>query len=208
MRVSVEVQDFDRGMRDLLERLKHGADHVDIGVLADEGEEMVKIAAANEYGAHIKHPGGTSYGYLTPEDANNGRVRFLPAGGGYITLGVTGPHDITIPMRSFIRSTMDANAQKYLEVAQRLMKKIIDRTMTRFQALALMGLRIQRDIQRTIDKTHTPPNAPSTIRRKGSSHPLIDTGNLRASIRYSVGLPDDSEGNDGGHAVQEKEAAA
>lgn len=31
-----------------------------------------------------------------------------------------------------------------------------------------------------------PPNAPSTIRAKGSSHPLIDTGQLRRSITYVV----------------------
>lgn len=30
------------------------------------------------------------------------------------------------------------------------------------------------------------PNAPSTIRRKGSSQPLIDTGSLRAAITYVV----------------------
>jgi hypothetical protein len=32
----------------------------------------------------------------------------------------------------------------------------------------------------------TPPNAPSTIKKKGSSNPLIDTGALRASIGYEV----------------------
>lgn len=31
-----------------------------------------------------------------------------------------------------------------------------------------------------------PPNAPSTIRRKGSDRPLIDTGQLRRSITYVV----------------------
>lgn len=30
------------------------------------------------------------------------------------------------------------------------------------------------------------PNAPATIARKGSSKPLIDTGNLRASFTYQV----------------------
>lgn len=31
-----------------------------------------------------------------------------------------------------------------------------------------------------------PPNAPSTVERKGSDRPLIDTGNLRNSITYVV----------------------
>jgi hypothetical protein len=35
-------------------------------------------------------------------------------------------------------------------------------------------------------KNGWPPNAPSTIRRKGSSRPLILTGELRKSITYVV----------------------
>lgn len=33
---------------------------------------------------------------------------------------------------------------------------------------------------------HLAPNAPSTIRRKGSSTPLVDTGSLLGSITYAV----------------------
>lgn len=36
------------------------------------------------------------------------------------------------------------------------------------------------------DGTHLAPNAPSTIARKGSSTPLIDTGALLNSITYEV----------------------
>lgn len=36
----------------------------------------------------------------------------------------------------------------------------------------------------TNPKNHWAPNAPSTIKRKGSSQPLIDTGDLRKSISY------------------------
>ena len=30
------------------------------------------------------------------------------------------------------------------------------------------------------------PNSPATIKRKGSSRPLIDTGHLRQSVRYRI----------------------
>jgi len=38
----------------------------------------------------------------------------------------------------------------------------------------------------TNSKNHWAPNAPSTIRRKGSSRPLIDTGALRQAITSIV----------------------
>jgi hypothetical protein len=38
----------------------------------------------------------------------------------------------------------------------------------------------------TNGKNHWAPNAPSTIRRKGSSRPLIDTGSMRQAITFVV----------------------
>ena len=49
-----------------------------------------------------------------------------------------------------------------------------------------LGLRIQRDVQRTIRNLSDPPNSPITIHNKKSSNPLIDTGRLRQSVTYKV----------------------
>lgn len=44
----------------------------------------------------------------------------------------------------------------------------------------------RRGVVKQIDKTLTPPNSPRTIARKGSSHPLIDTGLMRQSVTYKI----------------------
>lgn len=41
-------------------------------------------------------------------------------------------------------------------------------------------------VQKEIDEGGFAPNAPSTVARKGSSHPLIDTGLMRQSVHYQV----------------------
>lgn len=41
-------------------------------------------------------------------------------------------------------------------------------------------------VKKQIRDTLSPPNSPMTIARKGSSHPLIDTGNMRNSINYKL----------------------
>lgn len=172
---------------------ENDADHVDIGVHADEGAELVKIASAHEFGANISHPGGTEYGYATSDEAKKHQVRFLKKGQGYLVLGVTRPHQIVIPMRSYIRSTMDENAEKYHQLGSGLFKRILDGNLNKFLALSLIGQCIESDIKRKITTLRDPPLKPATIqrRKKRSDNPLVNTGHLRASIRYVVKSKDD-----------------
>lgn len=46
--------------------------------------------------------------------------------------------------------------------------------------------RAKNDLQDAIVAWNTPPNAPSTIKRKKSSNPLIDTGFLKGSATYVI----------------------
>jgi len=180
------IKDIDKGMKATMRRIFDKAEHVDIGLQSDEEETLLKIAAAHEFGAEIDHPGGTPYGYKTEKDAQAGRVRFLKRGEGYMVLGETQPHVITIPERSFIRSTVDENEEKYFKSAQSIMGKIIDGQLDKFQALSLLGQLVEGDIKSQIINLDSPPNSAATIRKKGSDNPLVDTGLMGGSIRYAV----------------------
>jgi hypothetical protein len=90
------------------------------------------------------------------------------------------------PERSFIRSTWDENVRKYSKLAEQLILLMYLKQQDVISSLNILGLKIESDIKRKITTLRVPPNAPSTIRRKKSSNPLIDTGQLRASIRYLV----------------------
>lgn len=54
------------------------------------------------------------------------------------------------------------------------------------EAIERAALLAVRGVQKQIDETLSPPNSKETIARKGSSHPLIDTGNMRQSISYKL----------------------
>lgn len=183
------IKDVDLGMAGLLrefQSIKDNANHVDIGIQSDESEQLIIIAAANEFGAEINHPGGTSYGYRTKKDASSGKVSFLKRGKGYMEIGVTKPHKIIIPARSYIRSTVDENEDKYFKDSESLSKQMLDQKIDKHQALTLMGQTIEADIKNKIISVKEPPNAPSTIRKKGSANPLVNKGLLGQSIRYAV----------------------
>jgi hypothetical protein len=91
-----------------------------------------------------------------------------------------------VPERSFIRAYFDENAEALQKMSARLMASLIDGKRTRDQCLELLGLRMVAEIQKRIAAGISPPNAQSTIDRKKSSTPLVDTGQLRSSISYRV----------------------
>ncbi len=92
-----------------------------------------------------------------------------------------------IPSRSFLRSTFDEN-DGFRSVTNQIAQGLYSLEMTADQALNTLGMVAQAKVQRKITKGGTPytPNAPATIRQKGSSKPLIDTGRMRQSITYEV----------------------
>ncbi len=91
-----------------------------------------------------------------------------------------------IPQRSFIRATVDANAQKYAFLITRLARAVYRGKRTVKEALTALGIAVQGDIRRRISNGIAPPNAARTVARKKSSKPLIDTGQLRGGITFQV----------------------
>lgn len=91
-----------------------------------------------------------------------------------------------VPQRSFLRSTLDENQGKYGKMVVKGLIKIIDGEMSTGRLFGLIGARIVGDVQKKIASGIRPPNHPYTIAQKGSSKPLIDTGQLRQSIDWQT----------------------
>lgn len=89
-----------------------------------------------------------------------------------------------IPERPFIRNWFDSNLSKIKKEAEKLFKRVIDGKLSPEKALSILGEWAKGEIQKSITNLKTPVNAPSTISKKGSTNPLIDTGIMRSSIRH------------------------
>ncbi|MFC1012992.1 hypothetical protein ACFGW2_03805 [Pasteurella multocida] len=83
-----------------------------------------------------------------------------------------------IPERPFLRQTLNDNQEKYISMFVNLFKKGVEPEKI-YEQLALIA---QADVQENIVRGNWVPNNAKTIKRKGSSKPLIDTGRLRQSI--------------------------
>lgn len=87
-----------------------------------------------------------------------------------------------IPMRPFIRNAIAKNTQKWGDSV----KTALISTNDSEKSLKMLGEIMRGDIVLSLTNLNTPPNAPATIKQKGSSNPLIDTGLLRNSISWEL----------------------
>lgn len=91
-----------------------------------------------------------------------------------------------IPERPFLANAMRDKADDYREAMKAEAKRILDGERTPRQAMSRLGIAAQGDVQVEITDLRDPPNAQATINRKGSSNPLIDSGEMRAAVTYRV----------------------
>lgn len=87
------------------------------------------------------------------------------------------------PQRSFIRSWFDESVVENRELILSQLKLVAENKLTLENALERIALKCESSVKKRIARRIPPPLSPVTIARKGSSVPLIDTGQLRASIR-------------------------
>jgi hypothetical protein len=89
----------------------------------------------------------------------------------------------TIPQRSFIRAWYDEDKDFIAATLQKQMGLVVAGKITSEVASERIALAFEGRVKQRISRGIPPPNAPSTIAAKGSSKPLIDTGQLRAAVR-------------------------
>jgi hypothetical protein len=90
------------------------------------------------------------------------------------------------PERAWMRTSIKVNVQKYRRLNKHNLKQIQKKSMTVDVALKVLGQAARDDMIASIETWQTPPNAPSTIARKGSASVLEDTGVMKQSVTYEV----------------------
>ncbi len=88
-----------------------------------------------------------------------------------------------VPQRSFIRGWFDESQAEIADLRRSQLVLSAAGKLTVEQALERVALKCEASVKRRIRNRIPPPLAPETIARKGSSVPLISTGQLRNSIR-------------------------
>lgn len=90
----------------------------------------------------------------------------------------------TIPERPFMKQAFDINRGRIENLQSRLNSAVLLGKISIEKALFLVGEEHQKHIQKRIKDLTQPQNKPSTIKKKGSSNPLIDTAQMMQSVRH------------------------
>lgn len=91
-----------------------------------------------------------------------------------------------IPERSFMRASLQLNKGKYGSYLLAQMKQLLLFKTTPTKIKETLGMQAKADIQSYMVNGKFTPLKQATIRRKKSSKPLIDTGQLRQSVTYRI----------------------
>jgi hypothetical protein len=89
-----------------------------------------------------------------------------------------------IPERSFLRSTIAANRDKYKKEFEKAYLEAIRGGMNLRASAAFIGNVARDDIKQKIKDIKEPKNRASTVAKKGFDDPLIETRKLWASVKW------------------------
>jgi hypothetical protein len=90
----------------------------------------------------------------------------------------------SIPARPFMANAFEKNKQNLYDIAKKQYAKVLDNQEDPKRALGLIGAWYQAKVQLEIRNGSFAPLSLATIAAKGSSKPLIDTGQMINSIRH------------------------
>ena len=90
--------------------------------------------------------------------------------------------------RPFMRNAFQKAFPRLIRLRNRLYGKVVDGRMSAEEAMGTLGELLVAQTRREIRALRTPENAQSTVNRKGSSNPLIDTGQMIQSVQQQVQL--------------------
>lgn len=90
---------------------------------------------------------------------------------------------VTAPARPAFRTVIKKQAPTW---GEKLGKAVIATNYDGQKALALLGQSMRDDLENEIAQWSTPPNAPSTIKKKGFDKPLVEHGDMQRAPDYEV----------------------
>lgn len=98
------------------------------------------------------------------------------------TIGARNHFGIGVSARPWLDVGVASGKSEY----GRALKNAIENNEDSRTILNRIGILAVGATQQYITDLDTPPNSPETIVRKGSSNPLIDTGQMRASVTHKI----------------------
>lgn len=168
MRARVRVRDKNRIPQAISSAEQFNGRKVKVGYFGEGHTQM--LANVHEFGVDIA---------VTDKMRNFFRYKFG------ISLKKTTTH-IKIPERSFIRSGWDEHGPAIVDKYNKMIRSAILNGVPPDALLYALALEARGKLQEFARDLRDPANVELTVREKGSSNPLVDTGNMIGSMDYTI----------------------
>ncbi len=149
-------------------------------------KRKTNVSVLHNIGAALRGPKTVKVGFPAGEadqdNINKAIWNEFGTKGGASGGGWGGP----IPERPFLRNAIRDNRGKYRDAMRSSAAKILVGKTGLRTVLSKLGISAQGDIQAEITSLQSPPNSPVTIELKGSSNPLISSGEMRGAVTWKV----------------------
>lgn len=157
------------------------------GATYPDGTPIAYVASINEFGATVKVDAHTQTIHRQVNKAGtafNKNGKFVKASqSNFASDHEVAAHTITIPPRPFFRTTIKAGEKHWgADLGKVLKEKGYDAAA----ALDTMGEEIKGELQESIRDWTSPPNAKSTIAKKGFNDPLFGDGTMLRAVDSEV----------------------
>lgn len=180
---------LEQRLREIAEKAGQ-ANTVKIGFLENatypNGMPVAQVAAINEYGGTATIPAhDVTINRKVKSDgefAQNGR--FVKAEkANFSTTHHVQEYTITVPPRPFFRSMIEEHKGEWGPALGKIIQGAdYDATV----ALGRLGYMVGNQLQESIREFSDPPNAKSTVQKKGFDHPLVDSAHMLNSVDFEV----------------------
>lgn len=107
-----------------------------------------------------------------------------------------------IPPRPFFRNAIDTNRTAFNKFRERQYENTLAGMIDVDEAIGNIGEWLSAKVKQSIRRLKTPPNAPLTIALKGSSNPLIDTGQMLQSVTHADKIGGGKIGSKGKESIK------
>ncbi|HBW3346586.1 hypothetical protein [Klebsiella pneumoniae] len=179
---------IEKKLHEIAKKLGKG-DLLKVGLLEGatypDGTPVALVAATQEFGGEIEVPEHEQDIYF--KQNKNGTIgkKFVKKEKANFSQTVTVPaHKVVIPPRPFFRKMVWEKSKGWGALVN---KSLRNTNYDVEKAMSAVGEEIRGQLQNSIRQLTAPPLAASTVRDKGFSKPLIDTGHMLNSVDYEVG---------------------
>lgn len=189
--MAFKITDEDKGYQKLLDNVEQLKQRMGVGagIFAAEGSRMHQPATTVEVEKRVKIKRAYVDGPKTEKVRSRERRGDASQQPTHTVLEIATMHEFGlahIPERSFLRAWFDSQLEKNKSAMKSAATRILKGQWSAPEAMKKLGVYFQGQIQKRIAAGIPPANAPRTIANKGSSTPLIDTGQLRSSVTYHL----------------------